>query len=265
MQSIQVEVTNGKGLIQIHVEDGCCYFKYEKPLSIVWDDREGSIAQFLTVIKQDGAYRNTINLSINDILYNDYTGNLEDAAQFLKPLLELFENGIYQIAFSSADQKEFFNTRKQTAHWRLYITNATDVSKTIDQIVKYKNFRYKNSFNSDYYQSNLLDFSTRHFYNMDGCGLIATQPEESINEERVKFFKEEIMSERRPFAIIASKDSEYFVLDGHHKLLAYEQLGIYPPLLFIFSEHNESSNAGIDLEEVRRVLFPWQYKHFAEK
>lgn len=61
--------------------------------------------------------------------------------------------------------------------------------------------------------------------------------------ERVRYFEERIRQGHRPFAIMMNGDYEpdpnllrdcnNYILDGHHKLIAYQKLNIHPPLCWI--------------------------------
>jgi hypothetical protein len=286
---MQFELTNGKGLIEIGLGRGS-YLKFNKPLSVVWGDGYGSIAQFLTISKKEDSYRKIVNSYINDTLYNDFTDRLVDAYNFLKPLIELFDNGKYGLSFSNSDNKDFFAyessrdnfSKKHYADWTLHIPNETDSNNPMAQQFRHKKFLFENSITKKYYPSNLLDYSTYNFYDADGGDLVATQPKESIDLNRVKFYKEEISKGKRPFAIVISKfisteeknsdgttsisqyDSANFVLDGHHKLLAYQELKIYPPILSITSFPDKMEDLKFDMNEVKNVIFSWQYEHLCK-
>ena len=92
--------------------------------------------------------------------------------------------------------------------------------------------------------------------------LVATQPEESLSEKRIDEWKAAIQSGERPFALILG-DSEVdgFVLDGHHKLLAYAQLGVAPWLLTIEPRVPSAPLVATDWphELVAESTYGWRY------
>jgi hypothetical protein len=65
--------------------------------------------------------------------------------------------------------------------------------------------------------------------------LIATQAADTLRSDRIEYFGERIRSGGRPvvFAARASAAWYSFVLDGHHKLQAYQDVGLSPSVLFI--------------------------------
>lgn len=63
---------------------------------------------------------------------------------------------------------------------------------------------------------------------------------------------------------ISQFDSANFVLDGHHKLLAYQELKIYPPILSITSLAYKMEDLTFDFNELKSVIFPWQFEHLCK-
>jgi hypothetical protein len=65
--------------------------------------------------------------------------------------------------------------------------------------------------------------------------LVLTQPVGSLDGARVAFFQDEIRAGRRPVVLTASAEGAWceFVIDGHHKLAAYERQRVRPAVLGI--------------------------------
>lgn len=77
------------------------------------------------------------------------------------------------------------------------------------------------------------DFTLSHggFYPFDFT-FMSTQPEDTLTASRVEYFVERIKQGARPLALTASLGSEiYYVLDGHHKIQAYKQIGQAPSFI----------------------------------
>ena len=53
-------------------------------------------------------------------------------------------------------------------------------------------------------------------------------------------------------------DSSYFIIDGHHKLLAYQKLGIYPAIALITYLPALVEELEFDAEKLSTLLYPWQ-------
>lgn len=108
--------------------------------------------------------------------------------------------------------------------------------------------------------------------------ILFTQDEEMLSLERVRWYEEQIRAGRRPVALLVnadfcdegiypdgskwmhSFDSSYFVLDGHHKLAAYKNLGIVPQALIITRE----AQAKAEYERHRQTLF-FEYEHLLDE
>lgn len=65
--------------------------------------------------------------------------------------------------------------------------------------------------------------------------LVFLQPTDSLNEERIQHFVTVIQRGQRPIAIVGSVAAGWcdFVIDGHHKLRAYQLAGVAPTFIRI--------------------------------
>ena len=96
---MKFQITDGLNLLAIGFCETGNYLRYKKPLSVVWDDRGGSIAKYLCIMPYDPECRAAIRKSIVDNLYVDYTDQLAELHQLLSPLLRLFPNGEYELKY----------------------------------------------------------------------------------------------------------------------------------------------------------------------
>jgi hypothetical protein len=70
------------------------------------------------------------------------------------------------------------------------------------------------------------------FYPFDWT-LVTTRPRASLNATRVDYYRARIGSGVRPLVLSVGVGYAYLVLDGHHKLAAYQRLGSPPAVLCI--------------------------------
>jgi hypothetical protein len=65
--------------------------------------------------------------------------------------------------------------------------------------------------------------------------MVCTQTRESLNEDRVAFYGEQIRAQQRPIVLTTSAECACceFVIDGHHKLEAYTRQRVQPAILSI--------------------------------
>ena len=274
------QITDGLDLLSIGLCDTGNYLRYKKPLSVVWHDQGGSVAKYLCIMPYDPEYRAAIRKNIVDNLNVDYTDQLAELHQLLSPLLRLFPNGAYELKYHKAEEGKFFKQRSTVQYapnefytfckhyWsNLLIVDATNVEDIEQKIKEHKEHKkeYENGTN------NIIDYTTAWFLELNTIPIVATQPLSAIDQDRVKFFEGEIKQGKHPFVIVfncAQKDldynetqSDHFVLDGHHKLLAYQNLNIYPAIVEITHLPESKVDLEFDLEQLSKVLFPWQFEH----
>jgi len=99
-----------------------------------------------------------------------------------------------------------------------------------------------------------IQYSTSHFYNDTEVNYMFTQPFSAIDNERVAFYKEKIRNGLRPKVLIFGhnnggySDTTFYILDGHHKFVAYLNLNL--PCEFIYigkmdRDEGENVKAGL--------------------
>jgi hypothetical protein len=125
---------------------------------------------------------------------------------------------------------------------------------------------------------------TDSYYDGYSDCFIFTQPSEQINPERVVFYETQIKAGLRPTALIYSGNFKEmgkhddgsvwqstmrtgtFIIDGHHKLMAYLNLKINPSLIRIerkFEAENVQHKTDA-LYELKGFLHSCQLKHIDE-
>lgn len=70
------------------------------------------------------------------------------------------------------------------------------------------------------------------FYPHD-WNLITTRPLASLDAARIDYYQDRIRAGVRPLVLLAGVDWVEFILDGHHKLAAYQRLEVAPSVLLI--------------------------------
>lgn len=272
-------IENGTNICSIGLSDIGSYIQFNYPLTVVWYDCRGSVGKYFCVLPYNEEYRNTVRNKINDNLNQDFTENIKDLYEILNPLLQLFKNGDYNLSFYSNKEKEFFQYQTSSDNFsKIHFNNLEVVfsEKTTNlsniEIIKgeHKSFLKEIEISKKYYPSDILEYSTDGIYT-GWQSFFATQPIENIDQERVKYFENKINSGERPFAILFNSylafedfDSSYYILDGHHKLLAYQNLGLYPPIALITHLPSSIDDIEFDVEKLTEFLYPWQIEHILE-
>lgn len=271
---VDFELRDGLGLLHIGLAEAGSYLAFREPRAVVWHDNCGSVGKFLAIMPYSPEYREQLRDNILASLYEDFSDRPDEACRLIAPLLRLLGNGTYTVSFSSAATPLFFarwrpgESAMQYSRWSLEIDTATDKANETELM------REKYAVRPLRYDWELLERTTYSFYDAFYSALVATQPAEQIDEGRVAFFEQEIREGRRPFAIVLSQwchvgageewDSACYVLDGHHKLLAYARAGIYPPILSIASSLADPELLRFDTEALQQHLLEWQYQDLME-
>jgi hypothetical protein len=169
-----------------------------QPISIFWHDWGGSVAQYLAHVK---ILNNEANLLAIRNFVEGQVAETHGLAKQIKPLFKMFESGEYQLNLLD----EF-----SLSLWSEYPGEAL---------------------NQDFKED------IGWFYPLYPS-VIATRPKRFLNHERIKFYEASLTRGQRPIVITASVIEGYarFVIDGHHKLQAYENLNIAPRVLQIVKQ-----------------------------
>jgi uncharacterized protein (TIGR02996 family) len=210
-----VFLDEGKGLLEVRGgQEETVLLVEGKPVALNWDDCCGSIGQYLVFTGH------TCGSEYVRQLRGFVAGKVDEGrslAEQIAPLLALFVPGTYCL---------------------IYAPSAVVESIGVHQ------YSYQSSANQE-----LLGY-----YPFEECNLVCTQTRETLNEERVAFYREQIRARQRPIVLTTSAEGAWceFVIDGHHKLEAYTRQGVNPAILSIVLWEAPA----ISLEEGIRFLPP---------
>jgi hypothetical protein len=170
-----------------------------QPISFYWDDCRGSVAQYLAQAK---ILDTKENLTLIRNFVEGQVAAKHSLAEQVEPLLQLFETGEYAL-------------------------NLLDVEGVLPMWDEYPGKALEADFQED----------IGNFYPL-GTELITTRPKRSLNQERVKVYESDLKKRQRPIVITTSVKDGWaeFVIDGHHKLQAYQNLKIAPRVLQIVKQ-----------------------------
>lgn len=162
-----------------------------QPIAMNWADCAGSVAQYLV------------------------RGGETNCEESLRSLRHLFE-GNFQHEIPISTQIHPFLQLFSPAQYRLQFHASCPVSSYL-------------LFDAAASQATNFD----HFYPFDEHSLVFTRPTETLNQERIAYFAKRIEDGFRPIALTASVEKGWcnFVLDGHHKLQAYQLAKTDPSLI----------------------------------
>lgn len=270
------EVTDGLNTLSIGLNSLGSYFKFIRPVSFVWGDNRGSVAEYMCLLPLSENERATLYAKITSNLNEDFTERTDELYQILKPLFQLLANGEYHLSFDNGKLKHEYTifsgggtTEIYTPSWYIQYADVVDLSKTDQLITNHSKYIKDNNLEKD--QIDVIEYTTTNLYDWRNDLYFATRPESELDLERVRYFEEMIKNGQRPFAILMNAhyfnediNSRYFILDGHHKLQAYQNLDIQPPIAVISRNFKSSDELEFDVERLTELLYPWQTSHILE-
>lgn len=270
------KIEDGANFITLGYSSIGSYLKIQKPVSLIWYDCCGSVAQYLCMVPCSETTRQELHTRITNSLYEDFTGRLDELYLVLQPLFSLFENGDYWLGYYDGTKRPLttsYSGGEQKTYergWYTLYPEVVDLSQTDELKEKYREDTRARGL--PHHSSRLVGFTSTWIYDSWTNDIyIATRPLAEINADRVKYFEEKIAAGERPFVIIINafyqKTHDYsgdFVLDGHHKLQAYQNMGIDPPSVVITRHFALADNPEFDLEGFAQQLYPWQIRHIID-
>lgn len=196
-QKTCIHIYNDEGIIDTDTDGfiDCIYI--DGPFAIDWvDGTQGTVTRYFISLPFHPNRRKEIQDLQNRIL------KIECLPDFMESgFLDLLKTGIYEIELLEKDF-DLSVVRKKDHH--------NDISDSSD----------------------LQHKSSLHYY-PTGKDLIFTQSNDQINAERLMYYKKIILDGQRPVGISIRMEDTNYLLDGHHKLLAYQSLNITPKIIQI--------------------------------
>jgi len=273
---MEFKIENGKDICTIGLSSIGSYFRFKSPVTLVWYDCQGSVGKYFCTLPYNAAYRHAVEKVLTENLTKDFSNDIEELYTILKPLLPIFKNGNYSLNYYSNKDREYFQYKTSQDNFTeihynplevVFANKTTDIEKLETVKSEHKAFLKKTAITKEYYPSDILEYTTSGIYTGYNS-FYATLPFEKIERKRVAHFEDLIKRGERPFAILCNAylasedyDSSTYILDGHHKLLAYQNLGVCPPIAVMTYHPKDISEIEFDAESLSEVLYPFQIEH----
>jgi len=231
-----MKIENSHNIIRIRFDGFLSCLFINKPRSVDWPDHEGTVARYYACLP----------LSEYD---KEIQSNIEKRVSSIQSIEELQNSGFLELLEQGEYEFELWKDKPTTLLYNTILLNSNETLHL---------WRKNQIGNSRSAKPYFLD----KFYPY-GRQLMFTQPFETLNQRRIKDYEKRIQAGERPLALAirvkrGDQDDEdsyqdnYFnttkyILDGHHKLVAYQNLKINPSYIVInrkqrgdLNEHDES-------------------------
>lgn len=228
-----VEIKNGQGVIDIISDHFASALIIEKAVAVIWPDCAGSIGEYYAVSREN--YDKQRELTANLIQSLTY-GSDQEALAAVTVFLDLFANGTYNLTIGAVDvfsAETVYDSR---------ITYADGVD-----------------------ENEMFTYNLYHY----GYGevILFSRSINTIDQNRVKEYIEIINNGSRPKIILFSNSIQEhsYVLDGHHKLLAYQKLGINAPVVIIKKTQSSEKAYKNIVPQLLDILKPVEARHILQE
>jgi antitoxin component YwqK of YwqJK toxin-antitoxin module len=273
-----IKVDNSTNELEITASREGDYLSYKnEPIKATWTYyfTQDETNRFFVNLPYNADYRAKINTILPNDTNIDFSKNIKGLHDFLKPLWKILKNGNYELKFYRNSKELFKRNMRFNGEWKNYYdpleiffaNHTTDITKLDVIQTQYKIKWRKGEHISENNLEKLLNNTTSFDYDEDMLYFHSTFPKDKIDLNRVAYYENEIKKGKRPFATLISSYfhyvgllPSYYVLDGHHKLMAYKNLKIYPPLAIC--AYIDSSD--FDLSQLANVLYPWHIEYIIE-
>ena len=267
--------TNGQNTISIRGNSFGEYLYTYKPNIVSWYDCYGSVGKFLCSIKDYPFEKIELIESINELLNSGNIIDIDNYIEHFSSMISVFSNGRFALSLwdlSNNTTEKYIDHTNFTKYNNLSAAYPNLISKEFEDIElnKYKKLISERLNNGLPVNRDIVSYTTNGFYDGRSDVVIMTQTKSSIDKKRVEYYKNLISTGKRPYLLIYNRDitiddlSNNYLIDGHHKFMAYLELDIEPVILEVTQMYEENLTLGEPLDFIEE-LYSWQAKHIFEK
>lgn len=257
---------DGQGLIRIKPFGLGEYLYSNTCNTIAWYDCRGSVGKYIAHIKAPSEIKAKILESLRLQINSGNEINWAELVPDLEFFSKVFPKG--QLIFRLFEEHPSKESFEKYSDYEYILPKKVIKQNEKAELQSWLRYFNKNLDRYGYIHSNITEMTTSGFYDAYYDNLIFTQSEDSLNRKTIKEYKRIIKSGKRPVCLVYNPDFEEennYVIDGHHKLMAYKKLKIKPVILEISQATYYKSPYSFDLNELGsdlcNVLYEWQLKH----
>lgn len=268
---VSIDNDKGLGILKIVPFELGDYLKTEKPNVVSWYDCHGSVGKYVSLLDEPNNVKTQITSVLRGALNSGIELDLSSIIKELKSFCTVFSAGKVHInTYKEAD----YSSNEPNSEYRRYRKWSIACPRRIEKANEEKEReRYTEYFNEKineigWIPGSIVDFTTSGFYDAFESHFIFTQTKESLNQNVIKEYQKLILEGKRPYCIIynseISDNDNNYVIDGHHKLMAYHNLKIRPYILE-FTQISEVQETKFNVDrlddDLFGLLYTWQLKH----
>lgn len=245
-------VSQGSDELSLEFCGNSSYLRFNNPVAVSFSN-QGDGFEFYDLTPGHKSFRQEINLLIGDKLNESFNGDEPEFLKSLEPLLAKLHNGKYAL-YLHAEEQFGLTIRSEPCDSNLQLMEMV-FGKTIEVLntektenaatVREKSIRQLAN-------ENLTDLYDAFEQGDDYCfgcmtPILATKTSEEMDLNAVRYFEEKIRENEMPMILLfqsylehQQQSSNFFLLDGHHKFKAYQNLKIVPRVVVVSRVYNAS-------------------------
>ncbi len=279
--SIIIDNVEGTGAVQIKSFPLGDYLYCNGPNVITWYDCRGSIAKYVGLLRETQYIKSKLIERLRaQFNSGEHSSDLNSLYVDIALFCQMFPKG--QIKVSIFNQKKKRTKSVDEKHikyndWNIGFPDQIQKELESKEAEKYASYFTSQLEAHDSVSGDLVDMTTSSFYDGYSDHLIFTQNEKDLNRQRIEHYKRVIQDGKRPICLVYTSDVSthynHYLIDGHHKAMAYYELEI-KPLIIEISQQTLTSQNNQDLEQdsnhiscntlssdLSNQLYTWQLKH----
>lgn len=235
-ESYPFAINNGSDELSLEFCGNACYLRNHTPVAIGFGNEMDHFSYF-DLTADYATSREEINQIIGDKLNTDFKGSEAEFLPLLHPLFAKLSNGNYLLTLNGETKH---NLTIRTEH---YTDDAVLLELIFGKVIE-SSLVKKNEQSIPVYMSltdshDQFDELDYHIYS-EVSPVFATKKAAEMDIKSVRYFEDRIRKNERPLILLFSaackhkyQFSNYFLLDGHHKFKAYQNLKIVPRVAII--------------------------------
>lgn len=233
----QIEIIRGESIIDIISNGFINALVIDIAVAAHWPNCGGSVGEYYSVSLNDYDKQKELTANLNKVLIS---GSDSQVFEAIATFLNLFTNGNYNVALSEID------------------LNTSEIARDGVLIC-----------NDDAAEENKFTYWT--YPSCDEMHLF-TRSVNTIDQDRVAYYADLIANGERPKVVVYSNfnnleddETPHYIIDGHHKLLAYEQLRINIPCVYISKNISTELSRKNIAPQLLSVLKPVEMMHVLQE
>jgi len=260
----------GEGILRIRNFDIGDMLLSKVAETIAWYDCHGSVGKYVCQLNNlkslnkqilTNQLRETLN-SGSDIKLRNF---LETDSDFLR----IFPNGQLEVTIYDPNEYPINEPGFYFKFKEWDIVYPKKLIKADENLIAHNFLQYFEDrvLNHNWVAVDIVDYSSSGFYDGRYCYFIATQQESDLDSNRIKHYETLIQEGKRPYCVVfnnSTNDSNNnYLIDGHHKLKAYQNLNANPRVLEITQCYNKEDAELWEetCEILDGSLYKWQLLH----